>query len=112
MANSEDIKNLVFQGHQFIENHQIYSLNKLNGKEICSILIESVDSKPSSQFYHKNVFQNSSLDWKNIYVLLGIATKDSRLRVFRYKLLNNVLYLIKCFSGLEKLIHLSAPSVK
>ena len=44
-------------------------------------------------------------------MLPRIVTQDSILRVFQYKLLNNVLYLNKCFSGLEKLLHLSAPSV-
>ena len=40
-------------------------------------------------------FQNSSLDWKTLYVLPRIVTKDSRLRVFQCKLLNNVFYLNK-----------------
>ena len=93
IANSENIKNLVFQSHHLIKNHQIYCLNKLSSKEICSILIESTDLKPSSQIYYKNIFQNSNLDWKTIYTLPRIVTKDSRLRVFQYKLLNNVLYL-------------------
>ena len=75
ITNLENIKNLVFQGHHF-KNYQIYSLNKLNSKEIYNILIESGDSKPSSQFYYKNVFQNSNLDWKTIYVLPRIVTKD------------------------------------
>ena len=95
IANSENIKNLVFEGHHLIKNHQIYCLNKLSSKEIYSILIESTDSKPSSQMYYKNIFQNSNLDWKTIYMLPRIVTKDSRLQVFQYKLLNNVLYLNK-----------------
>ena len=45
--------------------------------------------------YYKNIFQNSNLDWKTIYMLPRIVTKDSRLQVFQYKLLNNVLYLNK-----------------
>ena len=84
-----------FPGSSFNKNHQIYCLNKLNSKEIYSILIESSDSKPYCQLYYKNVFQNSNLDWKAIYMLPRIVTKDSRLRVFQYKLLNNVLYLPK-----------------
>ena len=60
-----------------------------------SFLFEFSDSKPSSQFYHKNVFQNSNLVWKTFYMLPRIVTKDSRLRVFQYKLLNNVSYLNK-----------------
>ena len=44
---------------------------------------------------YRNVFQNSNLDWKTICMLPRIVTKDTRLRVFQYKLLNNVLYLNK-----------------
>ena len=91
----DNIKNMVFEGHHLIKNHQIYWLNKLSSKEIYSILIESSDSEPSSQLYYRNVFQNSNLDWKTIYVLPRIVTKDSIHRLFQYKLLNNVLYLNK-----------------
>ena len=45
--------------------------------------------------YYENVSQNSNLDWKTICMIPRIVTKDSRLRVFQYKLLNNVLYLNK-----------------
>ena len=34
IADSEIIKNLVFEGHHLIKNHQIYCLNKLSSKEI------------------------------------------------------------------------------
>ena len=83
---------MVFEGDHLIKNHQIYCLDKLSSKEICRILIELTDLKPS-QIYYKNIFQNSNLDWKTIYTLPRIVTKDSRLRVFQYKLLNNALYL-------------------
>ena len=66
----------------------------MSSKEIYNILIESTDSKPA-QIYYKIFFQNSNLDWKTIYMLPRIVTKDSRLQVFQYKLLNNVLYLNK-----------------
>ena len=79
---------LVFQGHHLIKN-QTYCLNKLNSEEIYSILIESSDSKPSFQWYYI-FFQNSSLAWETISVLSRIVTKNSRLRIFQYKLLNNV----------------------
>ena len=67
----------------------------MSSKRIYYLLIESSNSKPSSQMYSKNVFQNSNLDWKAFYMLPCVVTKDSRLRVFQYKLLNNVLYLNK-----------------
>ena len=61
IVNSENIKNLVFEGHHLIKNHQIYCLNKLSSKEIYNILIESTDSKPSTQIYYKIFFQNSNI---------------------------------------------------
>ena len=45
MANSENIKILIFQCHHLIKNHQIYCLNQMNSKDIYSILIESDDSQ-------------------------------------------------------------------
>ena len=47
---------IIFLTRQIFKIHQIYCLNKLRRKEIYSILIESSDSKPSSQLYYKNVF--------------------------------------------------------
>ena len=89
------MQDLDFEGHHLKKNYQIYCRNKLSSKEVYSILIEYSDSKPCSQLYYKNVFQNANLDWKTIYMLPRIVTKDSRLRVFQCKLLNNVLYLNK-----------------
>ena len=62
-ANLKNIKNLVFLGHRLIKNYQIYCLNKLNSKEIYSIIIESTDSKPSSKLYYNSFFK--------IHVLIG-----------------------------------------
>ena len=45
--------------------------------------------------YYKNIFQNSNLDWKTIYMVPRIVTEDGRLQVFQCKLLNDVLYLNK-----------------
>ena len=61
IVNSEIIKNLIFEGHHLIKNHQIYCLNKLNSKEIYNILIESTDSKPSAQIYYKFFFKTQIL---------------------------------------------------
>ena len=59
------------------------------------------------KMYNKNVFRNSNLDWKTIYVLPRIARKDSRVGLFQYKLLNNVLYLNKTpfsFGKIDRLL--------
>ena len=51
--------------------------------------------KPTSQSYFEKIIENSNLDWKTTYLLPRIATRDTTIHVFQYKLLNNVLFLIK-----------------
>ena len=102
LQQTQRISRIWFSKAITITNHQIYCLNKLSSKEIYSILIQSSDSKSSSQLYYKNVFQISNLDWKAIYMLPCIVTKDSRLRLFQYKLLKNVLYLKKILFSFGK----------
>ena len=50
-------------------------------------------STPRSQQYFKTLFPHLNLDWKLIYLLPQILTKNTSLRASRYKVLNNVLYL-------------------
>ena len=62
-GNLDNIKNPVFQGHHLIKNHQIYCLNKLNSKDIYSILIEPVI---------QNLFPNcTTKSFFKIQVLIG-----------------------------------------
>ena len=48
---------------------------------------------PTSQQYFKTLFLHLNLDWKLIHLLPRILTKNTSLRSFQYKVLNNVLYL-------------------
>ena len=50
-------------------------------------------STPTSQQYFKTLFPHQNLDWKLIYLLPRILTKNTSLRAFQYKVLNSVLYL-------------------
>ena len=50
---------------------------------------------PTSQKYFIRLFPNLQSDWKDIYLLPGKVTIDTKLRIFQYKLLNNILYLNK-----------------
>ena len=50
--------------------------------------------KPTCQSYHKKNFDDYDFNWELIYRILRIATLET-LRIFQYKLLNNVLYLSK-----------------
>ena len=48
---------------------------------------------PTSQQYFKILFPHLDFDWKLIYLLPRILTKNTSLRAFQYNVLNNVLYL-------------------
>ena len=50
-------------------------------------------STPTSQQYFKTLFPRLNLDWKLMYLLPQILPKNTSLRSFQYKILNNVLYL-------------------
>ena len=63
--------------------------------EIYSILISKVQNKPSSNFYFENVFDDNDIDWAKIYMLPCLATYNTYMRSFKYKLLNRVLFLNK-----------------
>ena len=43
--------------------------------------------------YFENLFQNKDIDSKHVYLLPRRVTVDTNLRIFQYKILNNVLYL-------------------
>ena len=73
----------------------MYFLDRLSSKEIYNFLIAQKEEQTSSGLSYQKKFSNSNLDWKNIYLLVHIVTKDSNLRSFQLKLLNNVLYLNK-----------------
>ena len=85
-----------------IKKHQILSLNKLNSATLYEILIEANKIKPTSQTYFENLFSNFNLDWKSIYLLPRRVTLDTNLRMFQYKLSNNVLYLYKTLFRFKK----------
>ena len=88
IENSENIKNLVFESHN-LKNHQIYCLHKL----IQNLLLNCTTK----------MFFKIQIDSKTIYMLPRRVTKDLRLRVFQYKLLNSVLYLNKMLFRFEKI---------
>ena len=78
-------------------------LNRLSSKEIHNFLISQNKEKTSSRRYYQKKLNDSNLDLKNIYLSVRIVTKDSKLRAFQFKLLNNVLYLNKMFFKFSKI---------
>ena len=83
------------QNHHVIEVDKILSTDKLSSKEKYLILISNIVNKPTSNIYFKKLFENTTLDWSKIYVLLRLVTVDTNLRSFQYKILNIVLFLNK-----------------
>ena len=98
----ENIDNLIIQDHHIIRKHHIYFLNRLSSKEIYHFLIAQKEEQTSSRLYYQKKFSNNNLDWKNIYLLIRIVTKNSKLRAFQFKLLSNVLYLNKLLFNFGK----------
>ena len=68
-------------------------MNKPDSATLYEILIDAKKIKPTSQAYLENLFSNFKPNWKRIYLLPKRVTLDTNLRMFQYKLLNNVLYL-------------------
>ena len=88
-------QNLEYLSHHLIKNNQILALEKLIPKELYSLSIFLKTEIPTSQKYFMRLFPNLQCDWKDIYLLPRKVTIDTKLRIFQYKLLNNILYLNK-----------------
>ena len=106
-----------------IKSNQTYSIEKVKANELYSLSISLRNTVLISQKMFWNFFPNLSFAGKDGYILPRIATINTRLRVFQYKVLNNALYLNKhvyifklsetklcsfCNQEDETIIHLSA----
>ena len=85
--------NIVYLDHHLVKNNRIVALEKRHSKESYSLIISQNTSTPTSQQYFKTLLPHLYLDWKLINLLPRILTKNTSLRAFQYKVLNNVLYL-------------------
>ena len=118
---SGNLINLAIHDHHLIKKHQILCLNKLDSKDLYHIQLLANFLKPTSQVYFENVFMGHVFEWDKIYILPRIVTTDSRIQIFQYNILHNVLYLNKklfefnrinfpecffCKCGKETTIHL------
>ena len=85
--------NQLLLNHHLIKNNQLHDAEKCNTKQLYSFSIFFKNIKPTLQKYFQNYLIGVQLVWSDIYSLLRIATIDSELRYFQYKILQNVLYL-------------------
>ena len=60
--------------------------------------------KRTSQSYYEKLLETTNLNWKEIYILPRQVSIDINLRMFQYKLLNNILFLNKILFKYKKVI--------
>ena len=77
-------------------------MNKLGSRELYQIQISKKYKKSISQLYYKEYFNNFDFDWKSVYLLPRMVTVDTKLRVFQYETLNNILFVNKMLFKLRK----------
>ena len=95
LNDKENCKNIIYLNHYLIKNNQILAIEKLIPKELYSLSIVLKYELPTSQKYFCNIFPNLQVEWKKMYLFPRKASNDTNLRMFQYKILNNILYLNK-----------------
>ena len=56
-------------------------------------LIRPLVEHPTAQRSIERILQMNDIDWATVYLLPQKTTIESRMRIFQYKILNNILYL-------------------
>ena len=97
MIDRGNCKNIIYLNHHLIKNNQIFAIDKLIPKELYSLSIFLKNELHTSQKYFCSIFPNLQVEWKKIYLLPPKVSNDTNLRMFQYKILNNILYLNKQF---------------
>ena len=77
-----NLNNLYIQDHHLIKCDTIYSLEKLNTKELYYMQLLLKYVKPTCQNYHERKFGGYSFNWKLIYKLPRVATYDAKIRIY------------------------------
>ena len=93
LACGNNISDIIINGHHLIKKHQIYCLEKLNSRELYSMQLILKVEKLTAQTYFEKHFQKPKLEWKDVYTLPRRVTIHTKLRIFKYELLHNILYL-------------------
>ena len=67
------------------------TIDKLTANETCLLLLLKIKDKPTSQICFENFFQNDRIKWDEKCILHPMATKNTKLQVFQYKILDDIL---------------------
>ena len=93
--NQSDSSNLVLLDHQLLKDNRTIGIEKMNSKEIYTIIISFKVYIATSRTYFEKQFPVYNFQWTGIYTLLRKVTINAYLRSFQYRMLNNILYLNK-----------------
>ena len=85
-----------------LENNTIIGIEKLNSRQLYSLLVYTHPFTTTSQKYSNEFLKIDSFDWKQIYLLPRLVTFDSYSRSFQYKVQTKVLYLNNFFFTFRK----------
>ena len=92
---TDNADNLLLRNHHLIKKNTLIGIDKLNSRQLYSLLVYTHNFTPTSQKYLNELLTTDSFDWNQIYILPRLVTLDSYSRSFQYKILNNILYLYK-----------------
>ena len=90
-----NLNKLYIQDYRLIECNTTYNLEKRNSKELYHMQLCLKYDKPTCKSYHEKNFDDYDFNWKLLCRIPRIATLETKIHIFQYKLLNNVLYLNK-----------------
>ena len=99
---TDNADNLLLPNYHPIKKTLIGSSEKLNSRQLYSLLVYTHPFTPTSQKYLNELLKTDSFDWKQIYLLPRLVTLDNYSCSFQYKILNNNLYLNKKLFTFQK----------
>ena len=76
-------------------NKNLKTLKSVRSRKIYNSLIKDRISEPTSQSYFERKFNETEIDWSQIYLLPRKVPVETRTRAFQFKILHNILYLNK-----------------
>ena len=74
----------------------------MESRELYQIKISESYEKPTSQLHYERYFNKFDFNWKLIYLLPHMVTVNTKLRVFRYKILSSILFVNKMLFKFRK----------
>ena len=103
LSNSSDGSVLTSNVVSGIEvDGKFVSVEKVSAKTVYQMLVKRKFSKPTSQKFFTKKFDVSNQNiWCSVYLLSARESIESKIRMFQYKILKNVLYLNQRLSDIN-----------